>query len=81
MNLKPLHDRVQSKELALKIRQKAVSLFLIRSRKTYGRQGPSCRKGVTENGQVVALDVKKATKFYLVNGLVLKLRLMVKSFI
>ncbi len=82
MNLKPLHDRVLVERVEQEDRTKG-GIIIPDTAQEKPMEGKVISVGGgarNENGQVVALDVKKVIEFCLVNGLVQKLKLMVKSF-
>ncbi len=81
MNLKPLHDRVLVERVEQEDRTKG-GIIIPDTAQEKPMEGKVVSVGGgarNENGQVVALDVKKVIEFCLGSGLVLKLRLMVKS--
>ena len=82
MNLKPLHDRVLVERVSSEDKTKG-GIIIPDTAQEKPMEGKVLAAGSgarNENGQVVALDVKKAIEYYLANGLVLKLKLMVKNF-
>ena len=82
MNLKPLHDRVLVERVGSEDKTKG-GIIIPDTAQEKPMEGKVLAVGGgarNENGQIVALDVKKATEFYLVSGLALKLKLMVKNF-
>ena len=82
MNLKPLHDRVLVERVNSEDKTKG-GIIIPDTAQEKPMEGKVLAVGGgarNENGQIVALDVKKATEFYLVSGLALKSKLMVKNF-
>ena len=82
MNLKPLHDRVLVERVNSEDKTKG-GIIIPDTAQEKPMEGKVLAVGGgarNENGQIVALDVKKVTEFYLVSGLALKLKLMVKNF-
>ena len=83
MNLKPLHDRVLVERVEQEDRTKG-GIIIPDTAQEKPMEGKVISVGGgarNENGKVVALDVKKVIEFCLVNGLVLRLKLMVKNFL
>ena len=79
---KPLHDRVLVERVNSEDKTKG-GIIIPDTAQEKPMEGKVLAVGGgarNENGQIVALDVKKVTEFYLVSGLALKLKLMVKNF-
>ena len=78
MNIKPLHDRVLVKRVASD-EKTAGGIIIPDSAQEKPMEGEVLETGSgsrNENGKLEPLDVKKEIKFFLVNGLVLKLKWM-----
>ena len=83
MNLKPLHDRVLVERVNSEDKTKG-GIIIPDTAQEKPMEGKVLAVGGgarNENGQIVALDVKKVTEFYLVSGLARKSKLMVKNFL
>ena len=82
MNLKPLHDRVLVERVSSEDKTKGGIIIpdTAQEKPMEGKVLAAGSSARNENGQVVALDVKKGDRILLVNGLAQKLRLMVKNF-
>ncbi len=82
MNLKPLHDRVLVERVSSEDKTKGGIIIpdTAQEKPMEGKVLAAGNGARNENGQVVALDVKKVTEYFLVNGLAQKLKLMVKNF-
>ena len=82
MNLKPLHDRVLVERVNSEDKTKG-GIIIPDTAQEKPMEGKVLAAGSgarNENGQVVALDVKKGDRILLANGPAQKLRLMVKNF-
>ena len=80
MNLKPLHDRVLVERVDQEDKTKG-GIIIPDTAQEKPMEGKVLAAGSgarNENGQVVALDVKKGDRILFANGLALKLKLMVK---